>query len=217
MLTMFGWSSRAASRASFRNISTNCRSRARCGRIRFRQTSFSKPAAPAWRARYTSAIPPEAIRRRSLYLPSGGVIPGEIRPQGVQLRDLSAGESRERARAVHQRRGRAAVPLLSGVPRPIAEQVEQPAIEGVLIVELGIGRRFLPGRKRNGTVRLVRRRQRRRAGREETTSLDHQQASLGGDPEPVLVALRREPSDGGEQRQDQEPEHEALERSAPPR
>src|SRR5207253_9171262 len=43
-----------------------------------------------------------------------GVIPGEIRPQGVQLRDLSAGEARERAGAVHQRRGRAAVSLFSG-------------------------------------------------------------------------------------------------------
>src|SRR5438105_5203659 len=215
MLTMFGWSSRAASRASFRNISTNCRSRARCGRIRFRHTSFSKPAAPAWRARYTSAIPPEAIRRRSLYLPIGvviahgdatarlyllpefhgasecrknrarqpdsvvsrsvlrqvaqrvlhplqlsgerggvrgmcavslphrlqlsprafhelrgrsdvrlGIVPGEIRPQGIQLRDLSAGEAWERARTVHQRRGRAAVSLLSSVTRPAAEQIE---------------------------------------------------------------------------------------------
>src|SRR3989454_7763154 len=230
MLTMLGWSSRAASRASLRNISTNCRSRERCGRIRLRQTSFSKPAAPAWRARYTSAIPPEAMRRTSLYLPIGvviahgdatarlyllpefhgarecrknrawepdsavsrsvlrevaqrvlhalqlsgerggvrgmcavslphrlklspralhelrrggdvrlGVIPGEIRPQGVQLRDLSAGEARERAGAVHQRRGRAAVSLFSGVARPAAEQVEQPAIQGVLVVELGIG------------------------------------------------------------------------------
>src|SRR3989454_11096206 len=306
MLTMLGWSSRAASRASLRNISTNCRSRERCGRIRLRQTSFSKPAAPAWRARYTSAIPPEAMRRTSLYLPIGvviahgdatarlyllpefhgarecrknrawepdsavsrsvlrevaqrvlhalqlsgerggvrgmcavslphrlklspralhelrrggdvrlGVIPREIRPQAVQLRDLSAGEPRERARAVHQGRGRATVTLLSGVPRPVAEQVEQPAIEGVLFVELGIGGRFLPGRNRNGTVRLVRRRQRRRAGREEASSLDHQQASLGGDAEAVLVALGGEPSDGRKQRQDEEPEHEPLECSSP--
>src|SRR5882762_259794 len=74
MLTMFGWSRRAASRASLRNISTNCLSRARWGRIRLRQTSFSNPAAPAWRARYTSAMPPEAISRTSLYLPMGVVI-----------------------------------------------------------------------------------------------------------------------------------------------
>src|SRR5713226_8011023 len=89
MLTMLGWSSCAASRASLRNISTNCLSRATCGRIRFRQTSFSKPAAPACRARYTSAIPPEAISFTSLYLPSGVVI--------QVLRCRNCAEARERA------------------------------------------------------------------------------------------------------------------------
>src|SRR2546428_7837788 len=74
MLTLLGGSSRAASRATLRTISRNCRSRERCGRIRLRQTGFSKPAAPAWRARYPSAIPPEAMRRTSLYLPIGVVI-----------------------------------------------------------------------------------------------------------------------------------------------
>src|SRR5437016_9316579 len=288
MLTMFGWSSRAANRASLRNISTNCLSRARWGRIRFRQTSFSNPAAPAWRARYTSAIPPEAISRTSLYLPMGVVIPprnatagaeaapiswllaevvqgalnpfqlagerggvgrmcavsrphrlqlaaraveqpgsgvdvalrvvpGQVRAQRGQLCHLRPGQPGQRAGAIDQRPGGAIVAPLPRVARPGGEQIEEPAIELVLVLELGVRGGLLARGDGEGGVDLVGRRQRGRSGGEEAAALDHQGAALGGGVEPALVPLRGEPTDRAQQGDDQHPEDEPLEPSSPAR
>jgi hypothetical protein len=68
--TRFGWFSCAASFASPRNISTNCGSSARWGRMRLMTSSFSKPIGPSVLARNTSAIPPVASFRSSWYFPS---------------------------------------------------------------------------------------------------------------------------------------------------
>ena len=68
--TRLGWFSCAASLASPRNISTNCGSSARCGRMRLMTRSFSKPMGPSVLARNTSAIPPVASLRSSWYFPS---------------------------------------------------------------------------------------------------------------------------------------------------
>src|SRR6267143_3310267 len=67
-----------------------------------------------------------------------GVVPGEIRAQCGQLGDLRPGEPGQRVGAVHQRRGGAIVALLPRVPRPAPEQIEEPSIERVLLVELGV-------------------------------------------------------------------------------
>jgi hypothetical protein len=67
--TMFGWDSVAAMRASARSISMNARSWFIDGRIRLMTSSFSNPATLFWMARNSSAIPPVASLRMSVYLP----------------------------------------------------------------------------------------------------------------------------------------------------
>src|SRR5207237_1262797 len=95
----------------------------------------------------------ELRRRRDVAL---SIVPGEVRPQDAELRDLGAGQTGKRAGPVDQCRGGASIALLSGVLGPVAEQIEQPAIERVLIVEFGLRRRLLPGRDGNRAVSLVR-------------------------------------------------------------
>src|SRR5580693_2105804 len=70
MWTTLGWDSWAASRASPRNILTKSGESARWGRMRLTATRRSKPSSPRCWARNTSAIPPRARRRSSMYWPN---------------------------------------------------------------------------------------------------------------------------------------------------
>ena len=61
--TTFGCRTRAASRASSRNIATKSGSVAMWGCMLLMATSRSNPPAPSARPRYTVAIPPDAMAR----------------------------------------------------------------------------------------------------------------------------------------------------------
>src|SRR5512138_3738855 len=107
---MFGWLKFAAISASLRNISTNSRSSARCGRMRLTTRFLAKPSMPDWRARHTSALPPVPRFFRSWYLPKGwgweggfGFIPGRTPGEHAQVAGVSRNHLR-RASVPWQRR-----------------------------------------------------------------------------------------------------------------
>src|SRR5919204_2123926 len=127
------------------------------------------------------------------------VVPGQVRPQDAEVGDLGAGEPGKRAGAIDQRGGGAAIALLAGVLRPAPEQIKEPAVERVLIVELGLRRWFLARRDRDRRVRLVRRRHANGPDGKEASSLDQEEIALRQDAEVVLVALGGEPAHRDEQ------------------
>src|SRR5438094_10107079 len=142
----------------------------------------------------------------------GGFVPGEIGPQRGERAVLRAGEAGQRACSVDQRRGRVGVALLRRFFCPRRERVEQPAVDGVLIVELHLAGRLLAGGQRNGGVDLVARGD--GSGGEKAAVLDDQLAIPADDAVAPLVALGREPPDGAEQRRDHQPENGALQTAA---
>ena len=69
--TTFGWSICRVISASLRNIRTMAASEVRCGSSRFTATAGPNlPSACRARPRYTSAMPPVAMRDVSLYRPN---------------------------------------------------------------------------------------------------------------------------------------------------
>src|SRR5206468_2447389 len=72
------------------NMSTKRASRASCGRMTLIASSCLGGSSSAYRARYTSAIPPRAIKPVSLYFPNGtgsAGVPGCILPS-VEARSV---------------------------------------------------------------------------------------------------------------------------------